>query len=61
MKFWTWGYSQSYAADPQNDPTDRERPYIELWEDTLLNFSRMLVSEQMRQRAGKKPIIRQSA
>ena len=31
MKLWTWGYNQSYAANPETDYGNSARPYIELW------------------------------
>jgi hypothetical protein len=30
LKLWTWGHSQSYAADPNNF-NHQARPYVELW------------------------------
>ncbi|MCK5266719.1 MAG: DUF5107 domain-containing protein [Spirochaetes bacterium] len=38
LKFWTWGYSQSYAANPLVNPTDEPRPYIELWAGNSTQF-----------------------
>ncbi len=38
LKFWTWGYSQSYASDPLNNATDEARPYIELWAENSTQF-----------------------
>ncbi len=38
IKFWTWGFSQSYAANPQTDPLAEARPYIELWGGHSLQF-----------------------
>ncbi|TXK77188.1 DUF5107 domain-containing protein [Paenibacillus sp. N3.4] len=37
LKLWTWGYSQSYAANPNNF-SSVARPYVEMWGGTSEEF-----------------------